>query len=135
MLMCVCVCGKGAVLAPHWNPRAMEIALVTKGEGDIQIVYPNGSAAATERVQEGTVFYVPQNFPMCQIASRGGPLEFLGFTTSSKPNNPQFLGGDYMNAVCFQFLSCTVHDMERGLWFEYWLLTHKNHVSTFQLLR
>ena len=103
-----CFCCKGAVLAPHWNPRAMEIALVTKGEGEIQIVYPNGSAAATERVQEGTVFYVPQNFPMCQIASRGGPLEFLGFATSSKPNNPQFLGGDYMNAICFQFWSCTV---------------------------
>jgi hypothetical protein len=74
----------------------MEIALVTKGEGEVQIVYPNGTAAATERVQEGTVFYVPQNFPMCQIASRSGPLEFIGFSTSSKPNNPQFLAGKFV---------------------------------------
>lgn len=83
----------GAVLAPHWNPRATEIALVTKGEGEIQIVYPNGTAATTQRVREGNVFYVPQNFPMCQIASRSGPFEFMGFTTSSRPNRPQFLAG------------------------------------------
>nr|CAA91187.1 vicilin [Matteuccia struthiopteris] len=83
----------GAVLAPHWNPRATEIALVTKGEGETQIVYPNGSAAATQRVSEGSVFFVPQNFPMCQIASQSGSFEFMGFTTSSRPNRPQFLAG------------------------------------------
>ncbi|KAI5083373.1 hypothetical protein GOP47_0003116 [Adiantum capillus-veneris] len=83
----------GAVLAPHWNPRATEIALVTKGEGEIQIVYPNGTAASTEQVREGNVFYVPQHFPMCQIASRSGPFEFVGFSTSARSNRPQFLAG------------------------------------------
>ncbi|KAH7282750.1 hypothetical protein KP509_35G046100 [Ceratopteris richardii] len=83
----------GALLAPHWNPRATEIAFVTKGEGEIHIVYPNGTTAATESVQKGDVFYVPQNFPVCQIASRNGPFEFVGFSTSSKPSRPQFLAG------------------------------------------
>ncbi|MCO5609735.1 hypothetical protein L7F22_063967 [Adiantum nelumboides] len=83
----------GAVLTPHWNPRATEIALVTKGEGEIQIVYPNGTAASTEQVREGNVFYVPQHFPMSQIASRSGPFEFMGFSTTSRPNHPQFLAG------------------------------------------
>ncbi|KAH7443892.1 hypothetical protein KP509_02G054400 [Ceratopteris richardii] len=83
----------GALLAPHWNPRATEIALVTNGEGEIHVVYPNGTAAATERVQKGDIFYVPQSFPMCQIAARNGPFEFVGFSTSSRPNRPQFLAG------------------------------------------
>ncbi|KAJ7536515.1 hypothetical protein O6H91_12G072600 [Diphasiastrum complanatum] len=83
----------GAVLAPHWNPRATEIAVVTNGTGTIQISYPNGSSALDQRVDVGTIFVVPRYYPMCQIASRDGPFEFVGFSTSSRPNQPQFLAG------------------------------------------
>ena len=86
------MCTQSAMLAPHWNPRGMEIALVTKGEGDIQVVHASGSSL--ERVREGNVFYVPRNFAMCQAASTNGPLEFVGFSTSSRPNHPQFLAGN-----------------------------------------
>ncbi|KAH7280413.1 hypothetical protein KP509_37G066000 [Ceratopteris richardii] len=87
----------GALLAPHWNPTATEIALVTEGEGEIHVVYPNGSAAVTEQVGVGDVFVVPQNFPMCQIAARSGVFKFVGFSTSSRPNHPQFIAG--LNSV------------------------------------
>mgnify|MGYP000093619537 CR=1 FL=1 len=88
------------MLAPHWNPRGMEVAVVTNGEGEIQIVSPDGHGGSGNRgekvkVREGSVFYVPRNFGMCQIASSSGkPLEFVGFSTSSRPNHPRFLAGD-----------------------------------------
>ncbi|EFJ36753.1 hypothetical protein SELMODRAFT_22406, partial [Selaginella moellendorffii] len=82
-----------AILAPHWNPRAAEIALVTKGQGVFQISFPNGTSALNKSVKEGTIVFVPRYFPMSQIASREGALEFVGFSTSAAPNNPQFLCG------------------------------------------
>ncbi|KAJ7536028.1 hypothetical protein O6H91_12G054300 [Diphasiastrum complanatum] len=83
----------GAMLAPHWNPRATEIAVVTNGTGTIEIVYPNGTSALSTKVEPGTIFVVPRYFPMCQIASREGQFEFVGYSTSSRPNRPQFLAG------------------------------------------
>ena len=74
---------QSAMLVPHWNPRGMEIALVTKGEGDIQVVVHSDSGSRSngdlerrvrERVREGSVFYVPRNFGMCQVASTEAPF-------------------------------------------------------------
>ncbi|GFP99885.1 globulin-1 s allele [Phtheirospermum japonicum] len=45
------------------------------------------------KVTEGEVFWIPRYFPFCQIASRTGPFEFFGFTTSARNNRPQFLVG------------------------------------------
>ena len=45
------------------------------------------------KVSEGDVFWIPRYFPFCQIASRTGPFEFFGFSTSSQKNRPQFLVG------------------------------------------
>ncbi|KAL5831216.1 hypothetical protein ACOSQ3_016643 [Xanthoceras sorbifolium] len=45
------------------------------------------------KVKEGDMFWVPRYFAFCQIASRRGPLEFFGFTTSQRKNRPQFLVG------------------------------------------
>ncbi|MCD7447789.1 hypothetical protein HAX54_034775 [Datura stramonium] len=83
----------GSLMAPHVNPTAIEYGIVLKGTGRIQIVYPNGTLAMNARVQEGDVFWVPQYFPFCQIASTNGPFEFFGFTTSARRNHPQFLVG------------------------------------------
>lgn len=81
------------MLAPHVNPRATEYGIVLGGTGTIQVVYPNGSSAMKAEVKEGDVFWIPRFFPFCQIASRGGPFKFVGFTTSAKSNHPQFLVG------------------------------------------
>ncbi|XP_057778379.1 vicilin-like seed storage protein At2g28490 [Salvia miltiorrhiza] len=83
----------GAMMAPHINPMAIEYGIVLRGSGTIQIVYPNGSLAMNAKVNEGDVFWIPRFFPFCQIASRTGPFEFFGFTTSARNNWPQFLVG------------------------------------------
>ncbi|XWS28433.1 hypothetical protein CRYUN_Cryun25bG0068500 [Craigia yunnanensis] len=83
----------GSMLAPHVNPKATEYGIVLRGTGRIQIVYPNGTLAMDAKVKEGDVFWVPRFFAFCQIASRTGPFEFFGFTTSSRKNRPQFLVG------------------------------------------
>ncbi|KAL5056039.1 hypothetical protein RYX36_036721 [Vicia faba] len=83
----------GSMMAPHVNPKAAEFTIVLKGYGKIQILFPNGSNAMETEIKVGDIFYIPRYFPFCQIASRNGPLEFFGFTTSSKKNNPQFLAG------------------------------------------
>ncbi|EXB98567.1 Vicilin-like antimicrobial peptides 2-2 [Morus notabilis] len=83
----------GSMMAPHINPRATEFGIVLRGSGNIQIVYPNGSLAMNTDVKEGDVFWVPRYFPFCQIASRTGPMEFFGFSTSARKNRPQFLVG------------------------------------------
>ncbi|KAL3616415.1 hypothetical protein CASFOL_039805 [Castilleja foliolosa] len=83
----------GSMMAPHINPRATEYGIVLRGSGTIQIVYPNGTLAMNAKVTEGEVFWIPRYFPFCQIASRTGPFEFFGFTTSARNNRPQFLVG------------------------------------------
>ncbi|CAL4939257.1 unnamed protein product [Urochloa decumbens] len=83
----------GSMLAPHVNPRATEYGVVLGGEGKIQVVFPNGSLAMSATVRAGDVFWIPRYFPFCQVAARGGPFEFFGFTTSARRNRPQFLVG------------------------------------------
>lgn len=80
-------------MAPHVNPTATEYGIVLRGAGTIQIVFPNGTSAMHTEVKEGDVFWIPRYFPFCQIASRTGPMEFFGFTTSARKNRPQFLVG------------------------------------------
>ncbi|KAM1205672.1 hypothetical protein ACFX2I_006466 [Malus domestica] len=83
----------GSMMAPHVNPRATEYGIVLRGSGTLQIVFPNGTQAMNANIGEGDVFWVPRYFPFCQIASRTGPLEFFGFTTSARKNRPQILVG------------------------------------------
>ncbi|KAM7527896.1 hypothetical protein LguiB_031306 [Lonicera macranthoides] len=83
----------GSMMAPHINPTATEYGIVLQGAGTIQIVYPNGTLAINTKVTMGDVFWVPRYFAFCQIASRTGPFEFFGFTTSAHKNHPQFLVG------------------------------------------
>ncbi|XP_003557965.1 vicilin-like seed storage protein At2g28490 [Brachypodium distachyon] len=83
----------GSMMAPHVNPRATEYGVVLGGEGEVQVVFPNGSLAMSARVRPGDVFWIPRYFPFAQVASRSGPFEFFGFTTSARRNKPQFLVG------------------------------------------
>ncbi|RZB74717.1 hypothetical protein D0Y65_033613 [Glycine soja] len=70
-----------------------EYSIVLSGYGELHIVFPNGSKAMNTKIKQGEVFVVPRYFPFCQIASRDGPLEFFGFSTSARKNKPQFLAG------------------------------------------
>ena len=81
------------MMAPHVNPRATEYGVGLSGTGGIEVVFPNGSKARSATVRAGDVFYIPRYFPFCQVASRGGPFVFFGFTTSARRNHPQFLVG------------------------------------------
>ncbi|VAH90725.1 unnamed protein product [Triticum turgidum subsp. durum] len=83
----------GSMMAPHVNPRATEYGVVLAGEGVIQVVFPNGSLAMSAEVRAGDVFWIPRHLPFVQVASRGGPFVFFGFTTSARRNKPQFLTG------------------------------------------
>ncbi|KAG4974114.1 hypothetical protein JHK82_031023 [Glycine max] len=83
----------GSMLAPHVNPISDEYTIVLSGYGELHIGYPNGSKAMKTKIKQGDVFVVPRYFPFCQVASRDGPLEFFGFSTSARKNKPQFLAG------------------------------------------
>ncbi|XP_031495672.1 vicilin-like seed storage protein At2g18540 [Nymphaea colorata] len=87
---------KGSMMGPHWNPKATEIAIVTYGEGMVQIVAPNETDRCGVRrfkVSEGDVFATSRYEPMAQMSYDNDSLVFMGFSTMSKRNHPQFLAG------------------------------------------
>ncbi|KAK9136385.1 hypothetical protein Syun_015715 [Stephania yunnanensis] len=89
---------QGSMVAPHWNPQASEIAVVTHGMGMIHVVCPssvNESERKTMRfmVNEGDVFFIARYHPMVQMAYNNGTFVFMGFSTMERDNYPQFLAG------------------------------------------
>ncbi|EHA8590660.1 putative Vicilin-like seed storage protein [Cocos nucifera] len=95
---------KGSMMGPHWNPTAMEIAVVIEGQGMVQVVCPSkpsGEGGETFRcqntkfrVKEGDLFVVPRYHPMVQISFNNNSFVFVGFSTMVKKNYPQFLVGE-----------------------------------------
>uniref|UniRef100_A0A0D9Z3F0 Cupin type-1 domain-containing protein n=1 Tax=Oryza glumipatula TaxID=40148 RepID=A0A0D9Z3F0_9ORYZ len=110
----------GAMMGPHWNPRATEIAVVTQGAGMVQIVCPSIPSGESKkhhhdeeggrgdhghggggvrcknslfRVKEGDVLVVPRFHPMAQISFNNDSFVFVGFSTDMGHNHPQFLAG------------------------------------------
>ncbi|KAG5241269.1 globulin-1 allele [Salix suchowensis] len=89
---------KGSMMGPHWNPMATEIAVVLHGQGMVRVVCP-GTANESEcknmrfKVEEGDVFAVPRFHPMAQMSFDNDSFVFMGFSTSTKRNHPQFLNG------------------------------------------
>ncbi|KAL0378102.1 UNVERIFIED_CONTAM: Vicilin-like seed storage protein [Sesamum radiatum] len=88
----------GSMMGPHWNPRAAEIAVVLRGRGMVRVVcsgISNETGCRNMRfeVQEGDVFAVPRFHTMAQISFNNETLVFMGFSTSTKKNHPQFLAG------------------------------------------
>ncbi|KAL9245977.1 hypothetical protein vseg_019567 [Gypsophila vaccaria] len=89
---------KGSMMGPHWNPSATEVVVVLDGEGVVQVVCPSkltNKHCKNIRVQveEGDVFTVPRFHPTAQMAFNNGSFVFLGISTTSKKNQPQFLAG------------------------------------------
>ncbi|KAE8672628.1 zinc finger protein JACKDAW-like isoform X1 [Hibiscus syriacus] len=89
---------KGSMMAPHWNPRASEIAIVLQGQGMVRVVC-SSNANESEcrnmryRLEEGDVFTVPRFHPVAQMSFNNDSFVFMGFSTSTKRNHPQFLAG------------------------------------------
>ncbi|KAK9678245.1 hypothetical protein RND81_11G198500 [Saponaria officinalis] len=89
---------KGSMMGPHWNPSGAEVAMVLDGEGMVQVVCPsrltNKDCKNTRvRVEKGDVFTVPRFHPSAQMSFNNGSFVFMGFSTTSKKNQPQFLAG------------------------------------------
>ncbi|KAK4416534.1 Vicilin-like seed storage protein [Sesamum alatum] len=88
----------GSMMGPHWNPRAAEIAVVLQGRGMVHVVCSSisnetGCRNMRFEVEEGDVFAVPRFHPMAQMSFNNETLVFMGFSTSTKKNHPQFLAG------------------------------------------
>ncbi|KAL7223968.1 hypothetical protein ACSBR1_025429 [Camellia fascicularis] len=89
---------RGSMMRPHWNPMASEISIVMQGQGMVRVVCSStmnesGCRNMSFRVGEGDVFVVPRFHPMAQMAFNNESFVFMGFSTTTKKNHPQFLAG------------------------------------------
>ncbi|XP_019182650.1 PREDICTED: vicilin-like seed storage protein At2g18540 [Ipomoea nil] len=93
---------KGSMMGPHWNPRATELGICLSGPGIVRVVCSSAANANAKQtgcknmrfyVEEGDVFAVPRFHPMAQMAFNNHSFVFMGFSTSSKKNHPQYLAG------------------------------------------
>ncbi|KAF8101573.1 hypothetical protein N665_0204s0067 [Sinapis alba] len=93
---------QASMMGPHWNPWACEISVVLRGSGMVRVLRSSisrSSSSSSEcknmrfKVEEGDVFAVPRLHPMAQMSFIDESLLFIGFTTSAKNNEPQFLAG------------------------------------------
>ncbi|VVB10016.1 unnamed protein product [Arabis nemorensis] len=91
---------QGSMMGPHWNPWACEISIVLKGSGMVRVLRNSISRSSNSEcknsrfnVEEGDIFAVPRLHPMAQMSFINDSLIFVGFTTSLKNNEPQFLAG------------------------------------------
>ncbi|KAI8016802.1 Vicilin-like seed storage protein [Camellia lanceoleosa] len=89
---------RGSMMGPHWNPMASEISIVIQGQGMVRVVCSStmnesGCRNMSFRVGEGDVFVVPRFHPMAQMAFNNESFVFMGFSTTTKKNHPQFLAG------------------------------------------
>ncbi|MFS8010627.1 putative rmlC-like cupin domain superfamily, rmlC-like jelly roll protein [Helianthus anomalus] len=89
---------KGSMMAPHWTPNTVEIAIVLHGQGVIEVVCP-GIASETKcensrlMVEEGDVFVVPRAHPMAQMSYNNDSFVFMGFMLKQEKESPQYLAG------------------------------------------
>ena len=90
---------QGSMMGPHWNPWACEISIVLRGSGMVRVLRNSISRSSSEcknmrfKVEKGDIFAVPRLHPMAQMSFLNDSLVFVGFTTSAKNNEPQFLAG------------------------------------------
>ncbi|KAL8167668.1 hypothetical protein V2J09_009167 [Rumex salicifolius] len=99
----------GAMAGPHWNPSAIEIAVVVQGRGMVRAVCSSG---LTRRecnntrflVERGDVVAIPRSHPMAQMSFNNESLVLMGFslpTGGGGASGPRFLAGkdSFLNAV------------------------------------
>ncbi|XP_038898840.1 vicilin Jug r 6.0101-like [Benincasa hispida] len=106
---------KGSMMAPHYNSKAMKIAVVVEGEGGFQMACPHLSSSSgrsgrwSEREQErkggrtyqkirgqlrrGVVFIVPAGHPFSVFASPNHGLQIVCFEVNAYGNTKYLLAG------------------------------------------
>lgn len=94
----LCVFVKNAMMAPHWNPKAMEVVIVLEGRGMVRVLCGSGANQSDCRnsrfyVEQGDVFSVPVFHPTAQMSFSDASLVTLGFSMTKKRFNHQFLTG------------------------------------------
>ncbi|KAL6978687.1 hypothetical protein U1Q18_020352 [Sarracenia purpurea var. burkii] len=71
---------RNAMKAPVWNINAHSVLYATRGEAQVQIVDQRGEAVFNDRLREGQIVVVPQNFVVEKQAGDEG-FEWVGFKT------------------------------------------------------
>ncbi|KAH0854897.1 LOW QUALITY PROTEIN: hypothetical protein HID58_031339, partial [Brassica napus] len=88
---------QGSMMGPHWNPWACEISVVVRGSGMVRVLRNSISRSSSEcknmRFKRKEIFSRSTLHPMAQMSFLNDSLVFVGFTTSAKNNEPQFLAG------------------------------------------
>ncbi|XP_009624043.1 11S globulin seed storage protein Jug r 4 [Nicotiana tabacum] len=72
---------RDSIMAPHWVTNAHKVIYITKGESRIQIVDHRGQAVLDDRVRQGQVVVVPQNYAVVKHAETEG-CEWVEFNTN-----------------------------------------------------
>ncbi|KAF0314797.1 hypothetical protein GQ607_017971 [Colletotrichum asianum] len=73
---------RNSIMAPHWVTNAHSVIYITRGEARIQIVDHRGQAVLDDRVRQGQVVVVPQNYAVVKHAENEG-VEWVEFNTNS----------------------------------------------------
>ncbi|KAL6978681.1 hypothetical protein U1Q18_020346 [Sarracenia purpurea var. burkii] len=72
---------RNALMAPLWKINAHSVLYATRGEAQVQIVDQRGEAVFNDRIREGQMVVVPQNFVVAKQAGDEG-FEWVGFKTN-----------------------------------------------------
>ncbi|XP_060180849.1 11S globulin seed storage protein Jug r 4-like [Lycium barbarum] len=73
---------RNSIMAPHWVTNAHSVIYITRGEARIQIVDHRGQTVLDDRVRQGQVVVVPQNYAVVKHAENEG-VEWVEFNTNS----------------------------------------------------
>ncbi|XP_027909591.1 beta-conglycinin beta subunit 1-like [Vigna unguiculata] len=97
---------QGSLLIPHYNSRARVIAVVTKGDGKLELVGQREHQEQEERwevqryraeLSEDDVFIIPTAYPVAINATSN--LNFFAFGINAENNQRNFLAGDKDNVI------------------------------------
>ncbi|PHT86752.1 hypothetical protein T459_08858 [Capsicum annuum] len=72
---------RNSIMAPHWVTNAHSIIYITKGEARMQVVDHRGQAVLDDRVRQGQVVVVPQNYAVVKHAENE-VFEWVEFNTN-----------------------------------------------------
>ncbi|KAF7152080.1 hypothetical protein RHSIM_Rhsim01G0263300 [Rhododendron simsii] len=71
---------RNAMMAPLWKINAHAVLYATRGEAQVQIVDHRGQSVFNDRIREGQLVVIPQNFVVTKQAGNDG-FEWVAFTT------------------------------------------------------
>ncbi|GFZ13512.1 hypothetical protein Acr_23g0018970 [Actinidia rufa] len=72
---------RNALMPPHWKLNAHCVLYATRGEAQMQIVDQRGEAVFNDRIREGQLVVVPQNFVVMKQAGNQG-FEWVAIKTN-----------------------------------------------------